>query len=140
MCEVIVPFRGTGEIVSMESGFCATMGILHLHEHGVYGKSIVKKRKYWLKGCPWAHIYSYMYGNPLGFVKTLRQDIWGGTFQHTLHERLQVCCQTYEHPRTTQQSSQSFHLPEKRWGVGDVQVLRVSLSSQSQQSLSVLCE
>ena len=57
---------------------------------------------------------------PLGSVKTLRQDRGGGggTFQHTLYQRWQVCYQTDEKPRTTQQSAQSFNLPEKygEWG------------------------
>ena len=72
MCEIKVPLHKTGEIVSMESGFFVTVGILHLHEHGVYGKSFIKKRKYEPKGCPRAYIESYMDGKPLGFVKTLR--------------------------------------------------------------------
>ena len=87
MCEMTVPLHGMGKIVSMDSGFCVTVGILHLHEHGVYGQSLIKKGKYWSKGCPWAQIESYMEGKPLGFVKTLRQDMGGVTFKHTLHQR-----------------------------------------------------
>ena len=40
MCEII---QSTGEIVSTDSGFCVTVGILHLHEHGVYGQLLIKK-------------------------------------------------------------------------------------------------
>ena len=61
--------------------FCVTLGILHLHEHGVYGQSIIKNRKYRPKGCPGAQIYSYMESKPLGFVKTLRQDMEGVSFK-----------------------------------------------------------
>ena len=61
--------------MSMESGFCVTVVILHFHKHGVYGKSLIKKQKYWPKGCPGAKIVIYMEGKPLGFVKTLRQDM-----------------------------------------------------------------
>ena len=64
----------------MDSGFFVTMGILHLHKHGVYVKSLIKKRKYWPKGCPRAQIDSYMEGKPLGFVKTLRKDMGGVPF------------------------------------------------------------
>ena len=78
VCEVTVPLHGTGKIVSMDSGFCVTVGILQLHEHVVYGQSIIKMRKFWPKGCPRAHIDSYMEGKPLGFIKTLRQDLGGG--------------------------------------------------------------
>ena len=37
MCEMTVPIHGTGKIVSMDSGFCGTAGILHLHDLGVFG-------------------------------------------------------------------------------------------------------
>ena len=44
------------------------------------GQSLIKKRKYWPKGFPWAYIDSYMEGKPLGGVKTLRQDMGGIPF------------------------------------------------------------
>ena len=87
MCEMTVPLRCTGEIVSMDSGFCVTVVILHFHEHGVYGQFLIKKRKYWRKGFPGEQIDSYMEGKPLGFIKNLRHDMGGGTFQHRLHQR-----------------------------------------------------
>ena len=43
MCEMTVPLHGTGKIVSTDSGFCVTVGILHLHEHSVYGKLLIKQ-------------------------------------------------------------------------------------------------
>ena len=43
ICEITVPLHGTGEILSTDSGFCVTVGIFHLHEHGVYGKSLINK-------------------------------------------------------------------------------------------------
>ena len=46
MCEMTAPLHGTGEIVSMDGGFCVTAVILHLYEQGVYGQSLIKKRKY----------------------------------------------------------------------------------------------
>ena len=72
MYDMTVPLHGTGGIMSVYSEFCVTVGILHLHEHGVYGQSLIKKRKSWPKGCPGAQIDSYMEGKPLGFVETLR--------------------------------------------------------------------
>ena len=87
MCEMTVPLHDMGKKISMDGGFCVTVEILHLQEHGVYGKSIIKKQKYWPKGCPGAQIDSYMEGKPLVFVKTLRHDMGGGAFQHTLHQR-----------------------------------------------------
>ena len=43
MCDITVPIHGTGEIVSMESRFFVIVVILHLHEHGVYRKLLIKK-------------------------------------------------------------------------------------------------
>ena len=80
MCEMTVPIHGTGKVVSMDSGFCVTCGILHLHDHGVYGQALIKKRKYWPKGVPGDQISKYFEGKPLGFVKTLQQDMDGVQF------------------------------------------------------------
>ena len=80
MCEMTEPIHGTGKIVSMDSGFCVTVGILHLHDLGVFGQSLIKKRKYWPKGVPGDQIDKYFEGKPLGFVKTLRQDMEGIPF------------------------------------------------------------
>ena len=80
MCEMTVPLHGTGKIVSMDSGFCVTAGILHLHDHGVYGQSLIKKRKYWPKGVPGDQIDAYFADKPLGSTKTLRQEIDGTKF------------------------------------------------------------
>ena len=46
MCEMTVPIHSTGKIVLMDSDFCVTVGILHLHDLGVFGQSLIKKRKY----------------------------------------------------------------------------------------------
>ena len=80
MCEMTKPIHGTGKVVSMDSGFCVTVGILHLHDLGVFGQSLIKKRKYWPKGVPGDQIDTYFNGKPLGFVKTLRQDMGGIPF------------------------------------------------------------
>jgi len=80
MCEMTKPIHNTGKIVSMDSGFCVTVGILHLHDLGVFGQALIKKRKFWPKGCPGDQIDKYFKGKPLGFAKTLRQDMEGIPF------------------------------------------------------------
>lgn len=80
MCEMTKPIHGTGKVVSMDSGFCVTVGILHLHDHGVYGQSLIKKRKYWPKFVPGDQIDRYFAGKELGTTKTLRQIIDGVQF------------------------------------------------------------
>jgi len=46
MLEMTKPIHNTGRVVSMDSGFCVTAGILAMHDHGVYGQSLIKKRRY----------------------------------------------------------------------------------------------
>ena len=66
--------------VTMDIGFCVTACILHLHDLCVFGQSLIKKRKYWPKGCPGDFIDEYMEGKPLGFVKIFLQDMDGIPF------------------------------------------------------------
>ena len=80
MGEMTVPIHGTGKIVTMDSGFCVIAVILHLHDLGVFGQSLIKKRKYWPKGCPGNLIDEYMEGKALGFVKKILQDMDGILF------------------------------------------------------------
>ena len=47
--EMTVPLHGMGKIMSMDSAFFVKVVILHLHKHGMYGRSLIKKRKYWPK-------------------------------------------------------------------------------------------
>ena len=44
MLEMTEPIHGSGKIVSMDCGFCVTAGILALHDNGVYGQVLTKKR------------------------------------------------------------------------------------------------
>ena len=49
----------TGKVVSMDSGFCVLVGIIAMHNFGVYGQSLIKKRRYWPKNVPGEAIDSY---------------------------------------------------------------------------------
>ena len=44
MLEMTEPIHGTGKVVSMDSGFCVSAGILAMHSVGVFGEALVKKR------------------------------------------------------------------------------------------------
>ena len=35
----------TGKVVPMDSGFCVSVGIIEMHNFGVYGHSLIKKRR-----------------------------------------------------------------------------------------------
>jgi hypothetical protein len=53
MLEMTKPIHGTGKVVSMDSGFCVTAGILAMHDVGIYGQALIKKRgRYWPKHVP----------------------------------------------------------------------------------------
>ena len=80
MCEMTEPIHGTGKIVSMDSGFCVTVGILHLHTHDVVGQSLTKKRRYCPKWVPGKLIDNHFEGKPLGSTETCHQVINGVTF------------------------------------------------------------
>ena len=52
MLEMKKPVHHMGKIVSMDSGFCVSVGIIAMHDYGVYGQSLIKKRRYWPKNVP----------------------------------------------------------------------------------------
>ena len=45
MLEIIKTVHHTGKVVSMDSGFCVSVGIIAMHNFGVYGQSLIKKRR-----------------------------------------------------------------------------------------------
>ncbi len=81
MLEMTENIHGTGKIVSMDSGFCVTAGILALHDHGVYGQSLVKKRgRNWPKGVPGDAIDAHFEGKDLGHSDCYVQEMEGKKF------------------------------------------------------------
>ena len=52
MLEMTKPIHHTGKIVSMDSGFCVSVGIIAMHDYDVYGQSLIKKRRYWTNNVP----------------------------------------------------------------------------------------
>ena len=43
MIETTKPVHHTGKVVSMDSGFCVSVGIIAMHNFCVYGQSLIKK-------------------------------------------------------------------------------------------------
>ncbi len=75
------PIHNTGKIVTMDSGFCVAAGILALHDFGVFGQSLIKKRgQYWPKHVPGQEIDDHMKDKPLGHAETYKQFIDGKEF------------------------------------------------------------
>ncbi len=74
------PLHRTGKVVTGDSGFCVAEGMMALHEKGVYGQFLIKKRRYWPKHVPGELINAHMVGKSLGETKTYVQDIVGTRF------------------------------------------------------------
>ncbi len=70
------PIHNTGKVVTMDSGFCVAAGILALHDVGVYGQSLIKKRgRFWPKHVPGQFIDDRMKDK-----ETYKQTIGGKDF------------------------------------------------------------
>ncbi len=64
MLEMTKPIHNTGKVVTMDSGFCVTVGILALHDAGVFGQALIKKRgRFWPKHVPGNQIDEFMKDN-----------------------------------------------------------------------------
>ncbi len=70
----------TGKVVAGDSGFCVTKGVLALHNAGVFGQFLIKKRKYWPQSIPGDYINNYMSLKPLGHMEMFVQKIKGKRF------------------------------------------------------------
>jgi hypothetical protein len=69
-----------GKLVTGDSGFCVVEGVTALHEKGVYGQFLIKKRRYWPKHVPGDFIDVHMVGKRLGETKSYAQEINGTRF------------------------------------------------------------
>ena len=76
MLEMSKPLFNTGKIVTMDSGFCVTAGILAMHDHGMFGQALIKKRgRYWPVHVPGDQIDEHFANLSIGDVDTLKQSI-----------------------------------------------------------------
>eukprot|EP00970_Alexandrium_tamarense_P012062 scaffold2720_cov181-Alexandrium_tamarense.AAC.18 len=65
----------------MDSGFCVSAGILALHEKGVYGQALIKKRgRYWPRGVPGDEINNHLEGKQIGNFECFVQEKDGEQF------------------------------------------------------------
>ena len=84
--EMTFPVWCTGLVISMDSGFCVSVGIIVMHNFGVYGQSLIKKRRYWPKNVPSEAINTYFASKELGSAKTFRQVFDGKPFLVNCHK------------------------------------------------------
>ena len=81
MLEMSKLLFNSGKIVTMDSGFCVTAGILAMHDHGVFGQALIKKRgRYWPTHVPGDQIENYFADMEIGDTDTLKQVINGKNF------------------------------------------------------------
>ena len=74
------PIHHTGKVVTGNSGFCVMAGVMALHTYGVFGKFLIKKRRYWPLNVPGDQIDAYMLRKGLGKFKSFVQDLEGTPF------------------------------------------------------------
>ncbi len=75
LLDMTAPIHRTGKVVTGDSGFCVTEGVTALHDRGVYGQFLIKKRRYWPKHVPGDLIDAHMAGKALGETKTYVQEL-----------------------------------------------------------------
>ncbi len=46
LLELTEPIHRTGNVVTGDSGFCVTQGVIVLDDYGVHGQFLIKKRRY----------------------------------------------------------------------------------------------
>ena len=81
MLEMSKPLHNTGKIVTMDSGFCVTAGILAMHDHGVFGQALIKKQGwYWPAHVPGDQIDDHFSNISIGDSDTLKHAIDGKYF------------------------------------------------------------
>ena len=81
MLEMSEPIHGSGRVVTHDSGFCVTAGILALHDAGVFGQALIKKRgRYWPVNVPGDQIDDHFAEMSIGETDTLQQTIDGKNF------------------------------------------------------------
>jgi len=70
------PIHNTGKIVVLDSGFSVLDALVALKKHGVFGTTILKKRRFWPKHCPGGDIDYAMSTSAVlvGEVKALKGE------------------------------------------------------------------
>ena len=86
MLEMTKPVNHTGKVVYMDSGFCVSVGIIAMHNFGVYGQSLIKKQRYWPKNVPGDAINTHFANKELGSAKSFRQFFDGNPFLVHCHK------------------------------------------------------
>lgn len=77
MVRMCKPIWNTGNVVVMDSGFCVLNGVLQMAKKGVYGASLIKKRRYWPKHVPGDKIVADFEGKEVGYADAIANESMG---------------------------------------------------------------
>jgi hypothetical protein len=117
MLEMTVPLQRTGKIVTMDSGFCVTVGILALHDKGIYGQALIKKRgRYWPRGVPGNDINNHFQSKELGSYDCFVQEKEGKNFLIHCHKEDKYVCKIMStHGRMEETDREAWRLGKDGW-------------------------
>jgi hypothetical protein len=118
MLEMTEPIHGTGKTVTMDSGFCVSVGILALHDKGVYGQALIEKRgRYWPRGVPGDEINNHYYeGKQIGDFECFVQEKDGKQFLGHCHkEDKYVCKVMLTHGRMVETDREAWRVGKDCW-------------------------
>ena len=71
----------TGKAVVMDSGFCVLKGLVGMLAHGVYGTTLIKKKRYWPKNCKGDVIEAFFKDKEFGDVYSVCGDMYGHKYK-----------------------------------------------------------
>jgi hypothetical protein len=80
LLDMTEPLHWMGKVITGDSGYCVTAGVIALHTHGVFGQLIIKKRRYWPQKVPGDQIDALMLRKGLGDVESFIQNLGGTLF------------------------------------------------------------
>ena len=81
MLRMTEPIYQTSKIVTHDSAFCVTAGILELYNLGIYGQALIKKQgRYWPRNVLGDLINEYFCDKEIGLRESLKQTINGVAF------------------------------------------------------------
>ncbi len=93
MLQMSEPLFGTDKIVTMDSGFCVSAGILAMHDRRVYGQALMKKRgRYWPRGVPGDDRNNHFEGKELDTYNCFVQEKDGKQFFIYCHKEDKYVC------------------------------------------------
>eukprot|EP01082_Thalassiosira_pseudonana_P012650 g11200.t1 g11200 contig5:354636-355736(+) len=116
MLEMTEPIHGTGMIVTMDSAFCVSAGILALHDKGVYDQALIKKRGwYWLRGVPGDEI-NHFEGKQIGDFECFVQEKDDKQFLIHCHKEDKYVCKVMSmHGRIEETDREAWRIGKDGW-------------------------